>query len=152
MKTTLGGHSCLWVIWLWTLRRKTAGIYITISPLISIELTSNSYARRKICPSSVGIPDADRFAAELEFVQCLASPAYLNWLAQNLYFEDPAFVNFLSYLSYWTRPEYAAFVIYPHALYFLHLLQRREFRDAIGSPAYKDLIQSQQFYHWQYGK
>ena len=69
-----------------------------------------------------------RFEAELEFVQCLASPAYLHCerslsracrpysstfadLAQNRYLEDEAFLGYLRYLLYWTRPEYAKFIM-----------------------------------------
>ncbi|VCW67194.1 unnamed protein product, partial [Gulo gulo] len=33
-----------------------------------------------------------RFQLELEFVQCLANPNYLNFLAQRGYFKDKAFV------------------------------------------------------------
>mmetsp|Transcript_5426 Transcript_5426/g.16441 ORF Transcript_5426/g.16441 Transcript_5426/m.16441 type:complete len:81 (+) Transcript_5426:221-463(+) len=51
--------------------------------------------------------DGERIKAELEFVQLLANPQYLNYLAQNNYFADPAFVNYLEYLRYWRRPEYA---------------------------------------------
>lgn len=39
-----------------------------------------------------------RFQVELEFVQCLGNPNYLNFLAQRGYFKDPAFVNYLAYL------------------------------------------------------
>ncbi len=44
-------------------------------------------------------------------MQSLASPHYLNWLAQNRYFDDPAFCNYLAYLQYWRRPEYAKFIM-----------------------------------------
>jgi mediator of RNA polymerase II transcription subunit 31 len=74
--------------------------------------------------------DADnqlRFLMELEFVQCLANPQYLNCklqiyhalylmisvykvLAQSRYFEDDAFVNYLKYLQYWKNPEYAIYL------------------------------------------
>lgn len=95
-----------------------------------------------------GIPPEKRFEAELEFVQCLASPDYLNWLAQNKYLEDEAFIRFLEYLKYWKDPAYATFVVYPHCLYFLDLLQQPEFRKAIANPQYKDLVHAEQFYSW----
>ena len=38
--------------------------------------------------------DNERYLIELEFVQSLANMKYLNYLAQNKYFEDPAFVRF----------------------------------------------------------
>lgn len=61
---------------------------------------------------SLGLPDDEsRLAMELEFVQCLANPEYLHWLALNKYLEDPAFVRFLRYLRYWHRPEYARLLL-----------------------------------------
>ena len=90
-----------------------------------------------------------RFLQELEFVCCLANPKYIAHLAQELYLEDPAFVNYLDYLQYWRRAEYAAFVVYPHALHFLELLQHESFRKAIKDPAVAEQIHCQQFYHWE---
>jgi mediator of RNA polymerase II transcription subunit 31 len=67
-----------------------------------------------------------RFQTELEFVQALANPYYINCafifavslfhfifavLAQRDYFKEPTFVNYLKYLLYWKRPEYAVYVI-----------------------------------------
>lgn len=54
-------------------------------------------------------------------------------LAQNRFFEDPAFVKYLQYLQYWKRPEYAKFIVYPHCLHFLDLLQDEQFRKAVAS-------------------
>lgn len=88
-----------------------------------------------------GLP-ANRFELELEFVQSLASPAYLHFLStyrdpegtaasdskdngssNTLLLQDPAFQSFLRYLyDTWSRPEYARFLTYPHCLYFLQLL------------------------------
>ena len=49
--------------------------------------------------------DRIRFQIELEFVQCLANPNYLNFLAQRGYFKERCFVNYLRYLhGYWTQP------------------------------------------------
>lgn len=97
-------------------------------------------------------PDRERFEVELEFVQCLASPAYLNFLAQNEYFDSPDFVAYLNYLRYWKKPAYARFIVFPHALYFLHLLQDPTFREALKRSDYTMLIHQQQGYNWQYGK
>ncbi|KAL0115689.1 hypothetical protein PUN28_010906 [Cardiocondyla obscurior] len=66
-------------------------------------------------PSFIGMngaPETDdqqrlRFQVELEFVQCLANPNYLNFLAQRGYFKDTTFINYLKYLLYWKEPEYA---------------------------------------------
>jgi mediator of RNA polymerase II transcription subunit 31 len=78
-----------------------------------------------------------RFLLELEFIQCLANPTYIHYLAQNRYFEDEAFIGYLKYLQYWQRPEYIKFIMYPHCLYFLELLQNPNFRTAMAHPANK---------------
>ena len=70
-------------------------------------------------------------------------------LAKEKYLDDPAFVTYLEYLRYWERPEYARFIHYPHALFFLDQLQRKEFRRAMANPRAVEHIFSQQFYHWQ---
>ncbi|CAM9985774.1 unnamed protein product, partial [Heterosigma akashiwo] len=91
-----------------------------------------------------------RFEVELEFVQCLSSPEYLHYLAQNKYFEDPAFINFLHYLQYWRRPEYAKFIIYPHCLAFMEMLEDEAFRKELAKPGFKEFVHQQQFFHWQH--
>ncbi|XP_042022748.1 mediator of RNA polymerase II transcription subunit 31-like [Salvia splendens] len=91
-----------------------------------------------------------RFLLELEFVQCLANPTYIHYLAQNRYFEDEAFIGYLKYLQYWQRPEYLKFIMYPHCLFFLELLQKfANFRNAMAHPANKELAHRQQFYFWK---
>ncbi|WCJ36399.1 Mediator of RNA polymerase II transcription subunit 31 [Euphorbia peplus] len=90
-----------------------------------------------------------RFLLELEFIQCLANPTYIHYLAQNRYFEDEAFIGYLNYLQYWQRPEYIKFIMYPHCLYFLELLQNANFRNAMAHPANKELAHRQQFFFWK---
>ncbi|KAL8051061.1 hypothetical protein ABFX02_06G121000 [Erythranthe guttata] len=90
-----------------------------------------------------------RFLLELEFIQCLANPTYIHYLAQNRYFEDEAFIGYLKYLQYWQRPEYLKFIMYPHCLYFLELLQNPNYRSAMAHPANKELAHRQQFYFWK---
>ncbi|GAA6050732.1 hypothetical protein JCM3770_006599 [Rhodotorula araucariae] len=63
-----------------------------------------------------------RFETELEFVQCLANPFYLQSLAQQGLFDSEPFLNYLSYLTYFRRPSYARFLQYPQALHHLALL------------------------------
>jgi hypothetical protein len=53
-----------------------------------------------------------RFELELEFVQSLANPFYLQSLAQQNILEQPAFINFLEYLMYWKEKDYARFIQY----------------------------------------
>ncbi|KAK4477650.1 hypothetical protein RD792_016895 [Penstemon davidsonii] len=90
-----------------------------------------------------------RFLLELEFIQCLSNPTYIHYLAQNRYFEDEAFIGYLKYLQYWQRPEYIKFIMYPHCLFFLELLQNPNFRNAMAHPANKELAHRQQFYFWK---
>ena len=81
---------------------------------------------------------SDRFELELEFLQMLASPAYLHYLAINEYLSDSAFMDFLKYLRYWKQPEYVKFVSYPHSLYFLDLLTENErFRRELKNVAFR---------------
>jgi mediator of RNA polymerase II transcription subunit 31 len=54
--------------------------------------------------------DRKRFQIELEFVQSLANPDYLNYLAQHGYFKNQKFINYLKYLMYWQKPEYVKYV------------------------------------------
>ncbi|OIV99105.1 hypothetical protein TanjilG_32364 [Lupinus angustifolius] len=90
-----------------------------------------------------------RLLLELEFIQCLANPTYIHYLAQNRYFEDEGFIEYLKYLQYWQRPEYIKFIMYPHSLYFLELLQNANFRNAMAHPNNKELAHRQQFYFWK---
>ncbi|KAI8093920.1 mediator of RNA polymerase II transcription subunit 31-like protein [Halteromyces radiatus] len=97
-----------------------------------------------------GDQEKNRFQIELEFIQCLANPWYLNNLAQQQYFKDPEFINYLKYLMYWKQPEYAKFVMYPHALHFLDLLQYPQFREYISTSENAQEIHRMQYYHWMY--
>jgi|EP00979_Chaetoceros_neogracilis_P003391 mediator of RNA polymerase II transcription subunit 31 len=94
---------------------------------------------------------ANRFELELEFLQSLASPAYLHHLATQGYFQDKSFLLFLKYLRYWKQPEYAKYITYPHCFYFLDLLCENEtFRKEMVHIPFRDFVHQQQFYNWQY--
>ncbi|KAL6752583.1 mediator of RNA polymerase II transcription subunit 31-like protein [Haematococcus lacustris] len=97
-----------------------------------------------------GCDDAQRFAIELEFVQCLSNPHYLTWLAQNNFFSDPAFVAYLDYLKYWQQPTYAKYIQYPHCLFFLTLLQNPDFCKELSRSTAAEFIHTQQFRFWQH--
>eukprot|EP00877_Chromochloris_zofingiensis_P011547 jgi/Chrzof1/6646/Cz19g04060.t1 len=105
---------------------------------------------RPFTEADIGCDDKTRFTLELEFMQCLANPKYLNWLAQNQYFEDPAFIQYLEYLNYWRQPEYVKYIKYPHCLFMLQMLQSDQFTKAIAAPAVADNIHTQQYYFWQH--
>ncbi|KAG6019205.1 hypothetical protein E4U40_007290 [Claviceps sp. LM458 group G5] len=93
-------------------------------------------------PSPSSSPDSEplyggysRFEIELEFVQALANPYYLNHIASQKLLSQPAFVAYLDYLQYWTRPPYLKYLTYPGpTLRHLELLQEERFRQDIMSP------------------
>lgn len=91
-----------------------------------------------------------RFQVELEFVQCLANPNYLHFLAQRGFFKDSAFLNYLKYLLYWKDPEYAKYIKYPMCLYFLDLLQYEHFRREIVNAQCCKFIDDQAILLWQH--
>jgi mediator of RNA polymerase II transcription subunit 31 len=96
---------------------------------------------------------SSKWTSELEFVNALASPDYLVHLAHHKYFDDPDFLRYLEYLlDCWTDPAYAKFVVYPHALCFLELLQEPEFRKAICQTQFKEAVHQQQYYSWAYAR
>jgi mediator of RNA polymerase II transcription subunit 31 len=74
---------------------------------------------------------------DIEFVQLLANPSYLKYLAENNYLEDPQFINYLNYLNYVKSTEFIKFIIYPLGLTFLNFLQLESFR--------KELINNKDF-------
>jgi mediator of RNA polymerase II transcription subunit 31 len=93
--------------------------------------------------------DEERFNIELEFVQNLCNAKYLNYLAQNGYFEDEKFMNFLKYLYYWKEPKYMKFLVYPQCLIFLeNLVENSAFRKELVIPQFIEYIYQQQGFHW----
>ncbi|KAK8061402.1 hypothetical protein PG994_007768 [Apiospora phragmitis] len=70
-----------------------------------------------------------------QFVQSLANPFYLNYLASQKLLSEPTFVAYLDYLQYWNKPPYLKFLTYPGpTLKHLELLQQEKFREEIISP------------------
>jgi len=110
-------------------------------------------------PKELSSLPAKRFELELEFVQALASPAYLHFLATQRseetggpLLQDPAFQEFLRYLRQtWSQPEYARFLQYPHCLYFLDLLiETPAVLQEWTQTAFRDFCHQQQFLAWQH--
>ncbi|THH09221.1 hypothetical protein EW145_g2172 [Phellinidium pouzarii] len=95
------------------------------------------------------IANRARFELELEFIQALANPFYLQSLAQQNVLSQPTFVNFLEYLLYWKEKDYARFIHYPHALHHLELLQNAQFRSEIGKDEWREYLNQKQFDHWR---
>lgn len=101
--------------------------------------------------------NSDRFQMELEFVQLLANPAYLNCnflffhlivLAQSRYFNQPEFTRFICYLQYWKQPEYFKYLLYPQCLAILDLLQDEGFRNELVKSEFCTFVHKQQFAYW----
>jgi mediator of RNA polymerase II transcription subunit 31 len=89
-----------------------------------------------------------RFEAELEFVQALANPEYLHYLAQNRFFDDPRFVDYIEYLQYWRDVPYCLHIVFPHCLRVLELLQSERFVAALKRADFKEMLHKQQYWHW----
>lgn len=93
---------------------------------------------------SLESPELTRFELELEFVQLLALPAYVQWLAQQGYLDSEPFKAYLRYLLYWRDPAYARHLLCPSALTVLELLVcSREFRAAALQPGFVVYVQAQ---------
>ena len=93
-----------------------------------------------------------RFILELEFVQCLANPQYLQHLAQNGFFEQQDFINYLKYLCYWQTREYSKYIIFPYCLEILDYLQEESFRLALKSADVALLLHEKQYKHWVHNR
>ena len=89
-----------------------------------------------------------RFQIELEFVQSLANPSYLNFLAQRGYFRQQTFLNYLKYLMYWKQPDYVKFIMYPQCLSLLELLQHEQFLKEIVNAQCSKFIDEQLLLIW----
>ncbi|KAK3949921.1 mediator of RNA polymerase [Pseudoneurospora amorphoporcata] len=112
--------------------------------MASDPMSVNSSARELPAPPGSGADEPKfggytRFELELEFVQALGNPLYLNHLASRKLLSNPAFVAYLDYLQYWSRPPYLKYLTYPGpTLKNLQLLQQEKFRQDIISP---DLVE-----------
>ncbi|ODV89589.1 hypothetical protein CANCADRAFT_4207 [Tortispora caseinolytica NRRL Y-17796] len=89
-----------------------------------------------------------RFEVELEFVQSLAHPFYVNFLAQNQYFEKPEFLQYLQYLEYWRQQPYRDYLVYPNCLHVLTLLQQKSFRDQIARGDIAKMVMDDMYAQW----
>ncbi|KJX98345.1 mediator of rna polymerase ii transcription subunit 31 like protein [Zymoseptoria brevis] len=77
----------------------------------------------------------DRFDLELEFVQMLSNPLYLQHLATQKLLDKPEFIAYLNYLQYFREPKYLRYLQYPGpTIRALELLQEERFRKDIIIP------------------
>jgi mediator of RNA polymerase II transcription subunit 31 len=120
-------------------------------PTIHIMSASAAVKTDVLVKEAAKLLPENRFELELEFIQCLASPAYLHHLATTGVLADRDFLDFLEYLQYWKQPEYVKYLNYPHCLYFLDLLLNNAiFRRELGNLRFRNFVHEQQFYSWQH--
>ena len=104
---------------------------------------------------SIHVPSdsSTKFILELEFVQCLANPAYIHYLAQRGYFKDGGFISFLKYLQYWKSPPYLFYIQYPNCFVYLDMIISSEaFR--LDAARNESIIKwhEQQYLVWKQGR
>lgn len=120
------------------------------------KLTDGLHETEKMIQFSEELSEEDeerrRFQIELEFVQSLANPNYLNFLAQRGYFKKQTFLNYLKYLMYWTEPEYVKYIMYPQCLSLLELLQHEQFLKEIVNAQCSKYIDEQLLLIWLHYK
>lgn len=93
--------------------------------------------------------DSERFLIEMEFVQNLSNPKYLNHLAQNGYLRQKEFIEFLKYLRYWKEPQYLQHLLFPQCLAFLDaLIDNPLFCREIAMPQFVEFVHAQQGTQW----
>jgi mediator of RNA polymerase II transcription subunit 31 len=89
-----------------------------------------------------------RFIKELEFVQLLSNPQYLQFLAQSGYFDTTEFIHYLEYLMYFKSQKYSKFITFPYSLTILDLLQHKEFREKLKSFEMVQFLHQKQYRAW----
>lgn len=93
-------------------------------------------------------PPPTRWEVELEFVQGLANPKYVHFLAQQKYLEDPDFLRYLEYLEYWSEPPNVKYIVYPNCLLMLKLLKKPEFRQEIAKIEVAQMLMDSFYKKW----
>ncbi len=93
--------------------------------------------------------DAVRFHVELEFVQNLSNPKYLNYLAQNGFLQQDKFISYLKYLTYWKQPQFLSYILFPQCLRFLDaLIDNPMFCRELSVPQFVEFVHAQQGAGW----
>lgn len=86
---------------------------------------------------------------ELEFVQLLANPTYLQYLSHEEYFNKPEFKNYLKYLKYWNTKPYNTFIIYPYCLEILNMIQNPKWHTILSDPKFITWLHKEEFKGWK---
>ncbi|TNJ29814.1 putative SOH1 protein [Giardia muris] len=76
----------------------------------------------------------ERLALDLEFVNLLAIPEYVQALADAEYFKDERFLTYLQYLQYFRHLPYVRLLRYPRSLFMLEHLLDPAFRATLNEP------------------
>lgn len=76
----------------------------------------------------------NQFEKDLQFIQLLTNPNYLNTLKEKGYFKDTKFIEYLKYLRYFYKKPYIYYITYPACLPFLESL--------ISSEEKKEIIEN----------
>ncbi|TBU06584.1 subunit 31 of mediator of RNA polymerase II transcription [Hamiltosporidium magnivora] len=93
--------------------------------------------------------DKHTFEKDLEFIQSLCNPQYLQHLHQTGYFFNQDFINYLKYLKYWMYEPYSKCLIYPQCLIILELVNDETFRFKLSDYNLYFLIGDQQYNIWK---
>ena len=102
--------------------------------------------------STKELDNKTRFEYELDFLQSLANPYYIQYLASRKHLQNPALIHFLKYLQYWKQPQYIKYIQYPACLYYLDKLQNELFRQSCEDPNTMNDIIFQHHCHFDYYK
>ncbi|EJW03888.1 hypothetical protein EDEG_01816 [Edhazardia aedis USNM 41457] len=89
-----------------------------------------------------------RFQKELEFLQLLCNPQYLQHLYNNNFFKNEDFIKFLEYLKYWKMEPYRNFIIYPYSLEILDLCLDTKFIEELANEQTYMILNEQIFNLW----
>ncbi|KAH9809723.1 SOH1-domain-containing protein [Melampsora americana] len=90
-----------------------------------------------------------RFEEDLEFVQSLANPHFVQELTLKGILASEPMVNYLNYLKYFHDPQYAVFIRYPNCLLILDLLNKSEkFRTMIESQESAQFLSDKLIQNW----
>ena len=93
--------------------------------------------------------EAFEFISDLEFIQCLANPNYLEYLHKVGYYKDENFIKYLNHLLYFVdNTEYRKYITYSRCLIFLKLLQYEFFRNELGNPGFVKYLYDMSYSDW----
>lgn len=68
---------------------------------------------------------------DIEFLQLLSNPYYINVLKERKYFDDPQFIKYLNYLQYLKKNEFVKYIKYTNSFIILDLLINEDNRKAL---------------------